>query len=550
MYTIKNNIPVILIMLIVSMVSCKDLEEMNINPNGVDPANAHPNLLMSTVITYTGQEVVGLGFGDIAGVMQHTQKDGWSGTHNAYEWSDQNWSSYYGTLRNAEEMLKKSEELDLDFYKGVALIMKAYNFGLVTDLWGDAPFSEALQGEEGNLKPTYDSQEKIYTGILGYLETANTLLSKSQDEYDDINSTQDLLYSGNVASWRKFANSLALRYYMRLSEKDPATARAGIEKIAGNQSEYPLILNASDDAGFKYVGNSSADSWPSNTKFDVSETNYRRIKMCSTLIEKLQELKDPRLATWANKIEIPLVIDNTKPDNYDEIVNGKRIIAVNVADAYVAAYDAQLNPDPEYVGLPPSWSQVPQAYNLCPDLNQAPLNPHASHLNSMYKQATGPYLRARLMSAAEVNFILAETAYKGWAAGGTAAGYYNAGIKASLDAWGLSDSYDTYIAETGVAYDGTLARIIGQKWIASWTAAAEAWFDYRRTGYPALQPGKVVRRAAIPLRFLYGTNEILYNSDQTASAIEKLAETAFSSADGKNSPWSKTWLLQGTGKPW
>ena len=93
---------------------------MNINPNGVDPANAHPNLLIATVITYTGQNVVELGFGDIAGVMQHTQKDGWSGSHDAYEWSDQDWSGYYSILRNTEELIKKSKEMNLDFRKALA----------------------------------------------------------------------------------------------------------------------------------------------------------------------------------------------------------------------------------------------------------------------------------------------------------------------------------------------------------------------------------------------------------------------------------------------
>ncbi len=121
MYTIKNKISAVLVLFLVLIVSCQDLEELNINPNGVDPANAHPYLLMSTVITYTGQNVVGLGFGDIAGVMQHTQKDGWSGGHNCYEWSDQNWGGYYGILRNTEEMLIKSEETGLEFLPGCCI---------------------------------------------------------------------------------------------------------------------------------------------------------------------------------------------------------------------------------------------------------------------------------------------------------------------------------------------------------------------------------------------------------------------------------------------
>lgn len=550
MNTIKNKISAVLILLLLIAVSCLDLEELNINPNGVDPANAKPFLLMSTVLTYTGQNIVGLGFGDIAGVMQHTQKDGWSGGHNSYEWSDQNWGSYYGILRNTEEMFKKSEDLGLEFYQGVALIMKAYNYGLIADLWGDAPFSESLQGENGNLKPSYDAQKDIYTGILAWLETANTLLSKSQNEYTDINSVQDVLYDGSVAKWRKFANSLALRYYMRISAKEQAVAKAGIEKIAGDPAKYPLILNSSDDANIDYIGNSTSDSWPCNTTFDVSETNWRRLKMCSTLVEKLQAIDDPRLALWARKIDIPIVIDATKPDNYDEIVDGKRIIAQNIADTFEGTYEVPVDQDPEYVGLPPAWGLLPQAYNLNPNLEQAPLNPHASHISEMYKAASGTHLKARLISAAEVNFILAEAALKGWTVGGSAKDIYEAAVKASMDAWGLSGSYDDYIEGTGVAYDGTLSQIIEQKWIASWTAAAEAWFDYRRTGFPVLTAGKIVKRNAIPLRFYYGTNELLYNPDKVEAAIQGLEVTTFSAGDGKNSPWSRSWLLQGTGKPW
>jgi len=58
--------------------SCKDLTVLNENPNGVNPANANPNLVLSTVLTESGKAFVNLGYQDIAGVMQHTQKDGWS----------------------------------------------------------------------------------------------------------------------------------------------------------------------------------------------------------------------------------------------------------------------------------------------------------------------------------------------------------------------------------------------------------------------------------------------------------------------------------------
>jgi hypothetical protein len=534
------------------MLSCKNLEEMNINPNGVDPANAHPNLLLSTITTATGQECVALGFGDIAGVMQHTQYDGWSESHNDYKWDNQDWSSYYGVLRNAEEMLRKSKEMNLDFQTAAAFIFKAYNFGMIADLWGDAPYSKALQGELGgtNLKPEFDSQRDIYLGILASLDTANTLLSKNQSDYKDINPTQDVMYNGDVKQWQRFANSLALRYFMRISSKEPEIGRAGIEKIATHPDQYPVILDASDDAGFAFVGNSTADSWPCNSKFSASRSNYTRIKMCSTLVEKLQSLSDPRLAVWANKVETPIVIDPSKPAGFYQIIDGNLVVSQDTADGYYQKTGYPLDTDPEYVGIPPSWSALAQLYNLNPPKEQGEPNPHASQLNSMYEEASGPLLKARILSAAEVNFTLAEAALNGWSVNGSASDYYYAGIQASFDAWNLPGSYNAYIASAGVAFNGTLEQIMEQKWIASWTAAAEAWFDYRRTGLPDLIAGPVAKRTVLPVRFFYGENEMLYNPDNSAIAIDRLEETDYSASDGKNGNWSKTWLLQGTSNPW
>ena len=115
---------------------CKDLDDLNINPNGVDPEIANLNLLLPTIQVGVGQTVVNLGFGDLAGVMQHTQLDGWFTSHNSYEWDNlsQSWSGYYGILRNNEEYYNKAIEGEHEFHQGVALIMRAYTFGLITDL--------------------------------------------------------------------------------------------------------------------------------------------------------------------------------------------------------------------------------------------------------------------------------------------------------------------------------------------------------------------------------------------------------------------------------
>lgn len=553
MNKIRKTIIFGIILMVTLVFSCQDqMQELNENPNGPSPNEVHPNFLMSTIVTSTARTVTGLGFGDLAGVVQHTQKDGWSGGHNSYDWSDQSWSGYYGILRNADEFYKKSKEMELEFHQGVGLVMKAYVFGMIADLWGDAPFSNSLKGElegEENLRPVFDSQRDIYVGILGYLEEANTLLSKSKGEYLGIDPVQDVLYKGDPVKWRKFANSLALRYYMRISEKEPQISREGIERIAGDPDKYPLILNAWEDANIDYIGNTVSDSWPGNTVFDgTGGSDYRRIKLCSTLVETLQALDDPRLGLWANKIDIPIVVDPTLADDTDEIIDGVRYVAMNIEDQYIASYGIPIDQDPEYVGMPPAWSIVPQAYNLNPNLEQAPHNPHCSHLNDRYKNAAGPLLKARMLSAAEVHFILAEAALKGWATG-SAQEHYEAGVKASFDTWGVSGEYADYIAG-GAAFDGTLEQVMGQKWIASWTAASEAWFDYRRTGLPAFQAGPFSKRSVLPLRFYYMKKEIEINTDNANAAIDKLEETQYTAPDTKNSAWSRPWLMQGTGKPW
>jgi len=555
MYTKSKRLIFICMGLVLLMSACYDLEEVNINPNGVDPAVAHPNLLLSTIVTSTGQAVVNLGYGDIAGVMQHTQKDGWSGGHNGYDWStSQDWASYYSILRNVDEMYNKAVEMELEFHQGVGLVIKSYVFGMITDLWGDAPYSQALKGELGeaeNIKPVFDRQEDIYAGILTDLETANTLLSGSQGDYEGISPVQDVILAGNVLRWRKFANSLALRYYMRLSEKVPATAEAGIEKIVGDPEGYPIILSATEDVNMDYPGASTADSWPTNTVFgQLEQGSYRRVKMCATLVDTMQRLNDPRLELWARKVDVPLVVV-ASPDDRDEIVNGIRYVGPDAVNQYVDQFGILPDEDPDYVGLPASWSNLPQAYNMNPDNNwgQAPLNPHASHLNERYMNTTGPLIKSRMMTAAEVHFIIAEAALKGWTSE-SAQAHYEAGVEASLRAWGKSSAYADYILNPGVAYEGSLKQIMEQKWIASWTAAAEAWFDYRRTGLPALQPGLVVKRDALPLRFYYSVDEMDYNPENAQSAIGLLETTEFSAEDGENSAWSKMWVLQGTGLPY
>lgn len=275
-----------------------------------------------------------------------------------------------------------------------------------------------------------------------------------------------------------------------------------------------------------------------------------RRKPCATLVETLQNLQDPRLGVWAEKVEIPLVL--VTGTGVDRIVDGKREISKDVEEEFLAKWVGEDNLyvdyDQEYVGIPVQTFSA-QAYNLTPNYTQqAAYNPHISQLSEIYKETSGPLLQMRLLSAAEVNFILAEATLYGWVSGNPET-YYANGIKESFSAWGLGNQFDNYIGNA--PYNG-LESIIQQKWIASWSAAAEAWFDYCRTGLPDLQTGISARRAKLPLRFYYDINEDLStNRENAEAAVARLQPTQYKGTDPtNNSAWSKMWLLQGTNKPY
>jgi hypothetical protein len=204
--------------------------------------------------------------------------------------------------------------------------------------------------------------------------------------------------------------------------------------------------------------------------------------------------------------------------------------------------------DPEYAGVTISHPKV-QIFNMnTANPAQGTINPYASQLNDRYKKTTDPLVVMRLISAAEVNFILSEAAQRGMISG-SAAGYYASGIQESFVAWGIGSQSSSYL--TRAPYDG-LESILEQKWLASWTTAQESWFDWRRTGLPVLKTGPSAARAALPLRWYYHyTNELSKNPDNAKIAIDKLEPTQFKGTDqSNNSAWSKMWLLKGTNKPY
>lgn len=562
MKLIKSLSYIFLVLALITVSSCDEkLTELNVNPRGVDPATVNPNLMVATVISNTAKPYLKESYdGGVAGVMQYVQKSGWGSGLNKYDWiGERCWCGQFANLRDTDHLYSRAGEEGMEFQQGIAVIMRVFNYGYITDSWGDAPFEAALNGmngEQEDLFPVFDSQETIYRGIIEELKMANTLLSKPRGEYKGIDSDVDLIYSGDPAKWRKFANSLMLRYYMRVSTKLPTFAKDGIEEIVNNPGTYPIFTSEDDDATMGFPGTSDADAWPNAIAFDASESNFNRVQLCAGFRDVLVDYNDPRLGVWFNKALTKIEVSTAQSPEADIVVDGVRYIhpdSMAVRDWVIYNKDTwvdDINADKvlvdtmEYPGLPiASTTGDGSGWNLNPNVIQGGPNIHNSQLADMYKEASGDMLKARLMSYAEVAFILAEAAQKGWSVG-SQQDWYEKGIKASFATWGVEDQADDYLAGAGVAYDGSLEQIMTQKWIANWTVAHESWADWRRTGYPNLTIGPKGRRDAMPIRMMYGNEEKNRNNTNYLDAIENLVETDQTATDGKDSSWSKMWLLQ------
>lgn len=552
----------IVALVLLGAVSCDSLDEINENPNGISTSTANANLLLPAVMRQAALNINNMGYGDLAGTMQHTQKDGWFTGHNQYEWGLQDWNGWYDMLRNNRFLMERAEDTDLEFHKGISLAMRGFLFGTITDLWGDAPYTMALRGDQPGLEnefPAYDSQEVIYNGVISDLKAAAQIFATGDNS--GIIPQYDLYFGGDANRWHKFTNSLLLRYYMRLSAKLPDMARAGIEEV---YNTGVFIADSEEDATMEYIGAAANNSWPSATDFDAG-SNFRRIKPTTTLIDRMLEIEDPRIPVWFRPVHCQWIEDPTLTTAIDpfirengQIMNGR--VSFNDAEyvqriAQGNVYTRHYNPallgrqldTGRYVGVPPALEN-PSGHNLNPTEGQQLENQHVSQLSDHYRGRSGGILKARIISAAEVHFILAEAAQRGWNVGDAKTHYDNA-IRSSLETWGVASGFDSFITKPGVAYDGSLEQIIEQKWIASWTVATESWFDFRRTGLPALVPGEASAEPVLPVRFTYGNNEINFNATEVGRAIDRL-EVTYAAGRGANNQWSKPWLIQGTGKPW
>lgn len=580
----KNQVFILVVLMSVLFVSCDDkLTETNISPNSLSADQIDPGFIMTNVISQSAYTMSLAGFAGntsqcyLDAAMQYVQQDQGGGVNikNTFGWKPRGWGyrSFYLPLANSNYLGKRAmASKDSVFLRGVSLTMQAYWFGFNTSVWGDVPFSEAMRGEDKILKPVYDSQKEVFKGVLELLESANDVFAKV-DDVSDFTKYSDVMYNGDSQKWRAFANSLKLRFLMRLSEKASEMQAMGVDvkaevnKMVSDAGKYPLILENKDNAVVPLPGSSADDSWPLGPFNQKTEDPYRRQKPGAPFVDFLKNNRDPRLTVWMKPVDVQTIVGDKGGDKVfmkDEDGKVRRYVR-----SLQSGIDTSL-----YIGLPIAMPN-PDNYNgnngndlneirlLDPNIyNAGAANPFVSYFAPMFRENNSPYLPGTFLTASEVNFTLSEAVVRGWISG-SAEDYFKRGILNSLDQYDIRDgdlsvynprTHETepfdqagFLSEMASHFNGAddqILPIMEQKWVSLFLTV-EAWFDWRRTGYPDLGKNLVngPQGERIPVRVGFGDSEKDFNTDNVNKAIQNLEPAV-------DDHWSKMWLLQGTGKPW
>jgi hypothetical protein len=455
-----------------------DFEEINENRN--NPVTAQPNLLLPGV----ERDMMGSLLGDTWGignvVIQHTAKNQFV-NEDRYLWGELNgiWNAVYDNMRDVNNIIIQAEENNLPNYKGVALVLKSWMFSLATDAYGDIPYSQSLDGKDGVFFPQYDTQEAVYTGILADLEEANVLLNGA------LNVSGDIIYGGNVALWRKLANSLRVRYLMRISDRTDVSAK--LSAIVNDPTSNPIFSGNTEHGVYTFQA-AAPNQFP---LFSTRIGSFNEFRASKTLMDKLVAMNDPRAQIFFRPTP--------------------------------ATENTSSTADDQYVGIPNGMDDVSAlTYNGGPEFQ--------SRIGSLFYEAANSsrgitIAKGVIMTYAELQFLLAEAREKGLITTGTAETYYLNGIDASHDFYGV-DPVASYYSQATVAYTGTteqkLEKIGTQKWMSLFFQGLEAWFDWRRTGYPMLEPSVDNQNDdRIPVRFIYPIIEQSLNSEARAAAVAR-----------------------------
>ncbi|NBB73055.1 MAG: SusD/RagB family nutrient-binding outer membrane lipoprotein [Bacteroidetes bacterium] len=459
------------------LVSACDFSDLNEDPNS--PTRVTDPLQLSALLASFSYEVVGnepartpsLWMQQLAANAQPLTEDNYDLTstdvNNLWEFT-----SYPNVMNNARDLDRRASESGNTAYAAIAKTVYAFNLGVVTDLWGDVPLSEAF--DPLNTQPAYDAQEAVYAAIFDLLDQALADFGASSVQTP---GGDDLLYGGDLQKWERLAHTLLARFHMRLTNA-PGNNAADRAQQALDALQNGFQSNA-DDADFQYFDEVGAENpW---YQFTIDGKWVFSRQLSKQYVDLLKTRQDPRLAVQARQ-----------------------------AGAVTASgVDSDFTPAPI----------TPVVF----DLDDSTYVGHANgtsgtqieDISSIGVFYSAPGAALTWISYAEAKFLEAEATLitQGAAA---ADPIYREAITASMDKLGIdpADRAD-YLANRPTLTAGTaLEAIITEKYIANFLSL-ETFNDWRRTGFPALTP--VTNRpqtpnGRIPVRYPYPQSELSTNS--------------------------------------
>ncbi len=462
------------LVLLASVPSCtKNFESLNVDPNRIDKVTPGSLLTptiygMSTYFTVRSYDftwqLMQVGLPNPSPAL---------GVHR-YEIGETagngTWNTCYTWLRNIPEMQEAADAYGQPLYHAVAYTLQAYIVGILTDSFGDVPFSEALQAEEGISQPKFDTQQEIYTQLIANLEEANTIYAAG-----GIMNGTDILYNNDVAKWRKFNNSLLARLLLRVSKRSEFDSYNRIQAILNDPATYPLFESNDDAALVTITGNP-----PYNYAWARRQDYVNFEAMASFFVDLLNELDDPR-----------------------------RPLFMTQASRLVDGQPQQIG----YVGIPSAHSG---------DESQFDYSPSTPNGNLMIYDAIGTPIKEVMMGYAEVEFIKAEVAlHFGDLAAAESA--YERGVEAAITQWNGGQMPAGYFENEAARFDGTLEQLMTQKYLGLFFNDYQQWFEYRRTGFPKLPTTPHMSHGGVmPTRFMYHNDVRRFNPENYRIAAERI----------------------------
>ncbi len=478
---------------VVVAVGCNNDKITSVNNNPNNPTTApipavFTNGTQSAVANWLGS---GYDLRDISLIVQHLAENQYIGNdqYKGVSSTSQNTlfsSIYQNSLEDFQVVVRAGKAADDASTWAPASIMQQWEYGYLTDTWGDVPYSEALAVDSSVsiTSPAYDPQQQIYTGMMAKLSEASTALNGVTTS--SLGSA-DPIYGGDNAAWQKFANSLHARDALRIVNADPTTANNELK--AAFTAPGGVFTSNADNAELVWPGDGVFNN-PWATNFASRDDD----RMSKTLIDTLNHYNDPRVSIYA----MPAQATGLYAGQPNGLTNATAVAYSDTASRPGAIF---------YPG--------PVPYGA-----------------GSYGGSGNSY-PSYLMTYAEVAFIQAEAAERGL--GGLlpadAKKYYDAGITASMRQWGVTDSATiaNYLQQPQVAYkagvDG-LKQIALQKWIAFYSDAGQAWAEWRRTCTPNLTIAINHLFPYIPRRIKYPTSELSANNDQVQIAATRMGGDA------------------------